>query len=170
MYFLDMLTTGPKTDIPRTEPHDLFADEFLSELMSERRARTSTPFPRLYGGPARGREVTRQYASSERRRRRARPAVEQDSPEGDETDAFARLLTDSPDQQPLPDMFGTGKMSQLFEPIEPIVPISKASYGPLKRATRQSIGGISRTGYNEPITDPYGDLMRNALRRLVRAS
>lgn len=62
-------------------------------------------------------------------------------------------------------------LDKLFEnPKFAPIPITKDTYGPLARSARPGFPALSKFGWNAPITDPFGDVMRNALRRLVRAA
>ena len=62
------------------------------------------------------------------------------------------------------------RLAALFEEDADGIRITRDTFGPLLRQVRPGFKALGQFGYNEPITDPYGDLMRNALRRLVRTS
>lgn len=66
---------------------------------------------------------------------------------------------------------GTG-LDKLFERTDrqPAIPITRETYGPLQRDVRMSFDRLSRFGWDSPVTDPYGNLMRTELRKLVRTS
>lgn len=64
-----------------------------------------------------------------------------------------------------------GALDALFaNPKYAPIPITKDTYGPAKRAFNGGFTRLSRFGWNTPITDAYGDVMRSELRKLVRTS
>lgn len=55
-----------------------------------------------------------------------------------------------------------------YTPGSPI-PLQPDTFNPIKAAVEPPFSSLSRGGYSEAITDPSGELMRGALRRLVRS-
>lgn len=166
----------PKNDIALPEPYDLGTDDdtidYERPLSRERR---QTFFRLLTMGTPRPRaSLDKFYAQIER----SRPSVPYDDDDEDAADlsvgdVFQRLAAPAavePDSDDAPTQGSGTPLDGLFDKPSSRIPITKDSFGPLQRSQGQSFSRLSRFGYNAPIADPFGDVMRNELRKLVRAS
>lgn len=176
MNFLSLISPDdPATDIDAAEPRDLMADAFLRGLL-DRFNTPSTAFADLLSDrrPRQKRSLDRLYADIERRRGYIpHPGTEDDGePAGVTRSYFEQLVAGGSEVVDDEDESATPRLAALFEEDDgpQPIPISRETFGPLLRQVRPGFRALGKFGYNEPITDPYGDLMRNALRRLVRTS
>jgi len=162
-----LYTDDPKLDAPRSQAKDLSLDALLHEM---RKAHRTTVTARLGVNPGEAYYTSPVYAPSaptllddtgagtpfdEEEVAPARDAVGAD-------DVFGRYLADS---------FGgdTDPMQPILGGQSGVFPITPETYEPLMEILPPNIGSLSKYGYSEPLTDPNGQLLREALRKLVRS-
>lgn len=184
-----------KNDIVMPEPYDLGADENTVDYEEPSSGYTRELFGQLlrFSRPRTRSSLDRLYTQIERQRGH----IPYDDDEGDETDmavgdVFARLASgptaerdDAPEPGGVvpdgefgpaadrrPNVGGAqGALDALFaNPKYAPIPITKDTYGPAQRAFKGGFSRLARFGWNAPITDAYGDVMRSELRKLVRTS
>lgn len=147
-----------RLDIERPGERDIMMDAYLAELSDffETRKRYDMTYagdPYVTGFHAPATQVLPYHADGY-----------SEFDEGTVVDAFSRYVPDEPPFQ-LPNPAGVTPL-----PFTPgAVPANQQTFGPLQRELQPGFDQLARTGYSEPVADPTGDLLRNSLRRIVRA-
>lgn len=159
-----LYTDDPKLDAPRSQAKDLSLDALLHEM---RKAHQMTITAKLGVDPGYAYYTSPAHTPSPPTllsdMGAGTPFDEEDEPVSDGGyDVFGRYLADS---------FGgdTDPMRPILGGQSGVFPITPETYTPLMEILPPNIGSLSKYGYSEPLTDPNGQLLREALRKLVRS-
>lgn len=156
-----LFTDNPQLDAPRQQAKDLALDAVLYEMRKRHEARRHEMFFDMIGArhtsPPAGGSFDFDFDGA------SEPDADGDErfPEQEVGGAFERYLTEE---------FGeTDPMQSVLGGEPGVFPIKPETYNPLLEQLPPNYATLAKFGYSESTTDPYGNLMREALRKLVRS-
>jgi hypothetical protein len=152
-----LYTDDPKQDRPRRQAKDLALDAMLYEMRKRHERYRNDAFLDMVGAkhtsPPPHSPPTIDLFDFD---------VQEEEDRWDAGAAFERYLVDDFGTEPTTFEASLGGTLGVF-------PIKPETYNPVLEGLPPNYATLAKFGYSEPVTDPYGNLMREALRKLVRS-